>query len=113
MSILQKTSMVISNIFSKRLTGDTKSKVILRPGKSGLVHGNKVRRRTATRQPPYLHHKDTIAGKETTHPENFKCNLIGNINVSKLKVLLDKQTHTPKIAITSIFLLLSRKRHQG
>lgn len=95
--------MVISNIFSKRLIGDTKNKV--------MVHGNKVRRRTATREPPYLCRKDSITGKETTHSENFKCNLIGNINVSKLKVLSDKQTHTPKIAITSIFLLLSRKRH--
>lgn len=105
--------MVISNIFSKRLSGDTKSKVTVCPSRSGLVHGNKVRRRTATREPPYLWHKDTITGKEMTYPENFKCNLIGNINVSKLKVLLHKQTHTPKIAIISIFLLLSRKRHQG
>lgn len=96
------TSMVISNTFSRSLIGDTESKV--------MVHGNKVRR-TATREPPYLCHKDSITGKETTHSDNFKCNLIGNINVSKLKVLSDKQTHTPKIAITSIFLLLSRKRH--
>ena len=107
------TSMVISNIFSKRLTGDTKSKVMLCPSRSGLVSGNKVARRTATREPPYLCNKDTMTGKETTHPENFKCNLIGNFNVSKLKVLSNKQTHTPKWAITSIFLLLSRKRHQG
>ena len=77
-----------------------------------MVHGNKVRR-TETKEPLYLCHKGTITGKEAIHPENFKCNLIGNVNVSKLKVLSDKQTHTPKIAITSIFLLLSRKRHQG
>jgi len=68
--------MMVSNIFSKRLTGDTKSKVMLCPSRSGLMHGNKIRRRTATREAPYLYHKDTIAEKETTHPENLKCNLI-------------------------------------
>lgn len=106
------TSVVISKVFSKRLTRDTKSKAMLYLSKSGLVYGNKVRRRPATREPPYLH-KDTLRGKETTHSENFKCTLIGNIDVSKLRVVSDKQTHTPKIAITSISLLLSRKRHQG
>lgn len=79
------TSVVISKIFSKRLTRDTKSKATLCLSQSGLVYGNKVRRRPATRESPYLHHKDTLRGKETTHPENFKCTLIRNIDVSKLK----------------------------
>lgn len=96
------TSMMISNVLSKRLTGDSKSKVVLCPSRSGEGHqpGNQ----------PHLCHEDTVTGKWTTHPENFKCNLMGNINVSKLKVPSNKQTRNPKIAVASLFLLLSRKR---
>lgn len=66
-----------------------------------------------TRAPPQHCHKDTTAGKDTTHLKYFQHNLFGKINPSKLQVLPDKQTHTPKIAITGLFLILSKKRHPG